>query len=82
MRSVGRRLPSVPRSATKKKILTVKCRGCGHDLAKGSPQVVCVQVGTVTVDDGNVDFDQRNEWGYMHLRCFQLAVGDPAVFAA
>lgn len=57
----------------------MRCRGCNHDLVKGSPECVRVQVGRITgVEDGIEDFDETSDqWGYMHLRCFLLSVGDP-----
>jgi hypothetical protein len=57
----------------------VKCRSCNGDLVKGSQEAVRVQSGRVGVDtDGNVDFDEKDPpWGYMHLRCFYVSVGDP-----
>lgn len=59
---------------------TVRCRGCNADLVKGSPACVRVQVGRITgVEHGIEDFDETNDqWGYMHLRCFLLTVGDPS----
>lgn len=55
-----------------------KCRACGEELV-GEKQAVRVQVGEVTYvdDDGAVDFDDRETWGFIHLRCFLLAIDDP-----
>jgi len=58
---------------------TIKCRGCGGDLVKGSPECARVEVGRIAgMDGGYEDWDVAGEpWGYMHLRCFYLSVGDP-----
>lgn len=58
---------------------TIKCRACTGDLVKGSPECVRVEVGRVAgVNDGYEDWVGKGDpWGYMHVRCFYLAVGDP-----
>lgn len=55
-----------------------KCRACGEELV-GEKDVVQARVGEVAYvdDEGLVDFNDREEWGYIHLRCFLLAIGDP-----
>lgn len=46
---------------------------------KGSPECARVEVGRIAgMDGGYEDWDGKSEpWGYMHLRCFYLSVGDP-----
>jgi hypothetical protein len=35
------------------------------------------------MDEGYEDWDGKSEpWGYMHLRCFYLSVGDPRAVEA
>jgi hypothetical protein len=57
---------------------TCACKACGEDLV-GEEEAVRVSIGSVDFvdEDGVVDFDDQQEWGYIHLRCFLLAIGDP-----
>lgn len=63
----------------------VRCRGCNEDLAREDDDSVVVRVaeGKIEgVEDGLVDFTEVDSWddgawGYMHKKCFLLAVGDP-----
>lgn len=59
--------------------MACKCRACGEELA-GDKDVMEVRVGEVQYvdEDGVVDFDDREVWGYIHRRCFLLAIGDPS----
>lgn len=59
--------------------MKVRCRGCNADLAKDDRVVVRVAEGKIeSVEEGSVDFTPGdNTWGYMHKKCFLLAVGDP-----
>ncbi len=60
----------------------VRCRGCNDDLVKSDGVVVRICEGKIEgVEDGTIDFSEpvsdESTWGYMHKRCFLLAVGDP-----
>jgi hypothetical protein len=59
---------------------SIRCRGCNGNLLKGDGPVVCVTEGTLDLQDEIEDFDESAEgpWGYMHKKCFLLAVGDPS----
>jgi hypothetical protein len=57
-----------------------RCRGCGKKIHADDPRIVRVSLGQLHgVEDGLEDFDEQDGevWGYMHERCFYLAVGDP-----
>jgi len=58
---------------------TIRCRACGGDLVKDSPEAVRVEHGRIAgMEEGYEDWDERGEpWGYMHTQCFYLSVGDP-----
>ncbi len=82
MRSGGAKSMFMPKSngKSRKGVPTVvRCRGCNTDLVKGSPQCVRVQIGTISgIEHGIEDFDESHQpWGYMHIRCFLLGIGDP-----
>jgi len=66
-------------TSSKKPATAIKCRGCGKDLVNGSPESVRVEVGRIAgMDGGYEDWDaEADPWGYMHLKCFYLSVGDP-----
>lgn len=51
---------------------------------KGAPECVRVETGRIRgMDEGYEDWDGKSEpWGYMHLRCFYLSVGDPRAVEA
>ncbi len=57
----------------------VRCRGCNGDLVKGTPRCVRVQIGKISgIEHGIEDFDETHQsWGYMHIGCFLLSIGDP-----
>lgn len=66
----------------------VRCKGCGKPIEsvdekqqceKCDDGVVHIRIGTVNEEDGLTEFEQRTEWGYMHRRCFRLAIGAPIV---
>lgn len=61
------------------KPLTIRCRGCGGDLVKNSPESVRIAIGKIkSVAHGIETFSEKGDaWGHMHLRCFYMAVGDP-----
>lgn len=58
---------------------TIRCRACGGDLVKDSPDAVRVEHGRIAgMEGGYEDWDESGEpWGYMHVKCFYLSVGDP-----
>ena len=66
-------------SSKPKRQTTIKCRSCNHDLVKGSPECVKISVGHIAgMESGYEDWDEKTDpWGYMHLKCFYLVVGDP-----
>lgn len=81
-RSCGAKSSIVPKSNGKSRKTSptaVRCRGCNCDLVKGSPTCVRVQIGQVSgIAHDIVDFDETHEdWGYMHIGCFLMAIGDP-----
>lgn len=57
----------------------VRCRGCGKNLIGVDASVISVQPGSVEgIEDGVVDFDANGDpWGYFHLQCFLMGIGDP-----
>ncbi len=62
----------------------VRCKVCGkpvngnHDDCE--PRSVRIEVGEVNGDDGVVEFTKDSPaWGYMHHRCFLLAIGAPLI---
>ena len=63
----------------------VRCKGCGKPIESvGNKQcddcddnVVHIRIGKVKEKGGK--FEQAMEWGYMHRRCFRLAIGAPIV---
>jgi len=57
----------------------VRCKGCGKQIKEedGSGSAVRIEIGRVNGDDGVVEFKRSKDWGYMHKRCFLLAIGAP-----
>lgn len=47
-------------------------------MIKGAPTCVRVEIGSITgVAHGMEDWSPKDPfWGFMHLRCFYLAIGD------
>lgn len=60
-----------------------RCRGCGGRISP-SDDVVEVASGHLheVSEEDLPDFEQKDVWGYMHRRCFLVAVGDPAAIFA
>ena len=63
---------------------TVKCRGCDENLLKNGQQGRTFRVCAgelLGIENGLEKFDESPDgdavWGYMHERCFLVAVGDP-----
>lgn len=57
-----------------------KCRGCGKKIHTDDSRIVRIALGQLhEIENGLEDFEENEDevWGYMHERCFLLAVGDP-----
>jgi hypothetical protein len=57
-----------------------KCRGCGKELDKTAKNVVQVRLGEISKHRGKSPVfkpKDNSTWGYMHERCFLIAIGDP-----
>jgi len=52
------------------------CKGCGKPLSNDEKTVVVI-TGQIIETDKEDDFESEDLWGFMHARCFLLAVGDP-----
>jgi len=67
----------------------VRCKGCGKPIESvdkkqqcnscDDDSVVHIRIGKVNEKKEGSGFEQRKEWGYMHRRCFRLAIGAPIV---
>ena len=74
--------------AEERSMSQVRCKGCGKPIesVNGKQQcedcddgVVHIRIGKVNEEDGLTEFEENGEWGYMHRRCFRLAIGAPIV---
>lgn len=56
----------------------IRCKGCGEVLDADSGDVIRVDEGGLAeTKTQRLRFVKDEPWGYMHNRCFKIAIGDP-----
>lgn len=55
----------------------VRCKACGKPI-NGKHECKAVRIEVGEVSDG-AEFSKKKPWGYMHHRCFLLAIGAPII---
>lgn len=55
----------------------IRCKGCGGILDEESGDVVRIDEGELAEGRSKPKFVKDDDWGYMHVRCFKIAIGDP-----